>query len=410
MQLINWTEFLCNPIMIQQHKKEFIMTRKSMYPLPDIFESFTEARQNSFIELKELKEKGYPVVGVYCGFVPWEIVAASGAISASLCGKHEAPISVAEKHLPRNLCPLIKSSYGSAISDQCPLFYYSDLLIGETTCDGKKKMYEMLEKLKPMHVIDIPNTPNSLESFKLYYSELQLLRTVLEKHFSVTITDNDIHEKIKLRNEERRALREFYELGQMVPPPIWGYDLRKVLEGTKFIADKRKEIDNIQSLKSSIIENNMAHGSIVPTSAKRILVTGTPLGESTEKIIKIIEDNGGVVVCYENCGSAKNMDDEVDEFGDPIAALTKRHLKSACACMSPNEHRKEMIHDFIHNYKVDGVIDVILNWCHTYNVETGMIKRVANASNVPYLNLETDYSQSDIGQLTTRIVAFIELL
>lgn len=380
------------------------------YPLPAVFEDFADARRKAFITMKELKDEGKKVIGVYCGFAPWEIIAASGAVAAWLCGMDEEPIAAAERELPRNTCPLIKSSYGFAITDTCPFFYFSDLLIGETTCDGKKKAYELIGKIKPMHVVHIPNSPQASGAYPLYRGELVRLRSAIEHHLGVTITDEAIREKIVLRNEERRALREFYEMGRMDPPPLWGFDLRKVLEGTKYITDKEVEIANIRSLRASILKDYAEKGSPVPANAKRVLVTGSPLGDSTEKVIRLIEENGGVVVCYENCASAKNLDDLVDETGDPIDALCRRHLKSGCACMSPNEQRKAMIDSYIDEYKVDGVVDVVLTCCHTYNVETGMIKRVSQGKGVPYLNLETDYSQSDIGQLSTRIAAFIEIL
>lgn len=380
------------------------------YPLPAVFEDFADARRKAFITMKELKDAGKKVVGVYCGFAPWEIIAASGAVAAWLCGMDEEPIAAAERELPRNTCPLIKSSYGFAVTDTCPFFYFSDLLIGETTCDGKKKAYELIGRIKPMHVVHIPNSPVASGAYALYHEELVRLRSAIEHHLGVTIHDEAIREKIVLRNEERRALREFYEMGRMDPPPLWGFDLRKVLEGTKYITDKEVEIVNIRNLREQILKDYLEKGSPVPASAKRILVTGSPLGDSTEKVIRLIEENGGVVVCYENCASAKNLDDLVDETGDPIDALCRRHLKSGCACMSPNEQRKSMIDSYIDEYKVDGVVDVVLTCCHTYNVETGMIKRIAQGKSVPYLNLETDYSQSDIGQLSTRIAAFIEIL
>ncbi|WP_353095053.1 double-cubane-cluster-containing anaerobic reductase [Tissierella praeacuta] len=371
---------------------------------------FAEARQNGFITTKELKDEGKKVIGVYCGFAPWEIITASGAIAAWLCGMSAETIPYAEKHLPANLCPLIKSSYGFAVEDKCPYFYFSDMLIGETTCDGKKKMYEFLGDFKPMHIMHLPQNPKASDSFRYYRSEMVKLKEAIEKELNVEITDEKIRERIKIRNKERKALREFYELGKLTPPPIYGFDLRRVLQATLFIADKEKEIERIEKLTNDIKEDYEKNGSKVPTTAKRILVTGSPLGDATENIIKIIEENGGVVVCFEMCSSIKDKEDKVDEEGDPIDALTERYLKSGCACMSPNDHRMNMISNYIDEYKIDGVIDITLQSCHTYNMEGNRVKTTVNAKNRPYLHLETDYSQETIGQLTTRISAFLEML
>jgi len=371
---------------------------------------FAEARQNGFILTKELKDQGKKVVGVYCGFAPWEIITASGAVAVWLCGMSDTTIPDAEQHLPANLCPLIKSSYGFAITGKCPYFYFSDMLIGETTCDGKKKMYEFLSDLKPMHIMHLHQNPKAEGSYRYYRSEMVKLKEALEKELDVEITDDAIRDRIKLRNRERKALRNFYEMGKMVPPPIYGFEMRKVIQATLFIADKETEIEKVEKLTNAIKEDYEKNGSAVPATAKRIMVTGSPLGDATENIIKIIEDNGGVVVCFENCSAIKDKEDGVQEAGDPFDALTTRYIKSGCACMSPNDHRMDMLSHYIDEYKVDGVVDVILQTCHTYNVETKRVKDVVNQKNIPYLNLETDYSQETIGQLTTRIAAFLEMI
>ena len=111
--------------------------------LPEIFEEFAEQKKQSFLTIKEFKEKGTPIIGAYCSYFPREIAIAMGAVPVGLCSSSEETVQIAESILPKNICPLIKSSYGYAISDRCPYFHFSDLVVGETTCDGKKKMYEI---------------------------------------------------------------------------------------------------------------------------------------------------------------------------------------------------------------------------------------------------------------------------
>jgi benzoyl-CoA reductase/2-hydroxyglutaryl-CoA dehydratase subunit BcrC/BadD/HgdB len=61
-------------------------------------------------------------------------------------------------------------------------------------------------------------------------------------------------------------------------------------------------------------------------------------------------------------------------------------------------------------YKGDGVIEVVLQACHTFNVEAEKVRRMVEDMGVPYIKLETDYSTTDSGQIETRIAAFIEML
>ena len=186
--------------------------------------------------------------------------------------------------------------------------------------------------------------------------------------------------------------------------------MHKVLSGAGFKLDKEILIKDLESITEEALGRYNAGERKVSKDAKRILITGCPLGEATEKIIKAIEDNGGVVVCYENCGGAKTIGTLVDEDKEPIIALTEKYLNIACSCMTPNDNRIDILEKLCTEYKADGVIDVILQACHTYNVETLRLRRYFDKKDLPYMSIETDYSQTDTGQINTRMAAFIEML
>ena len=377
--------------------------------LPEVFEEFAEQRKNSFLAVKEFKDKGIPVVGAYCTYFPKEIPMAMGAATVGLCSTSDETIAVAERDLPKNLCPLIKSSYGFAKTDKCPFFYFSDVVVGETTCDGKKKMYEYMSEFKDVFLMELPNTQGE-EALKLWKKEIIRFKEYLEKKFDVTITEDDIRKAIKTENEARNALKNLYSVMKHDPAPITGHDLFKVLYGSGFKFDRSLIADEVNALVQKI-EKEYTEGKM-QEKKPRILVTGCPIGGATEKVIRAIEDNGGIVVTYENCSGAKSIDKLVDEENpDVYDALAKRYLSIGCSVMTPNPNRLELLGRLIDEYKVDGVVEMTLQACHTYNVETLAIRRFVNEKKgIPYINVETDYSQADIGQLNTRITAFIEML
>ena len=377
--------------------------------LPEVFEEFAEQRKNSFLAVKELKDKGVPIVGSYCTYFPQELAMAMGAASVSLCSTSDETIAEAEKELPKNLCPLFKSSYGFARTDKCPFFYFSDVVVGETTCDGKKKMYEYMAEFKETYLMELPNTQRE-DALVLWRNEMIRFKEYLEKHFETTITEDDIRKAIKVNNEARLALRNLYGVMKHDPAPITGYDLFKVLYGSTFKLDRSLIAGEVNALVEKI-EKEYKEGKMQPKKP-RILVTGCPLGGATEKVIRAIEDNGGIVVTYENCSGAKAIDKMVDEDDpDVYGALARRYLDIGCSVMTPNPNRLELLGRLIDEYKVDGVVEMTLQACHTYNVESfGIRKFVNEEKKLPYISVETDYSQADIGQLNTRITAFIEML
>ncbi|EPM4187110.1 double-cubane-cluster-containing anaerobic reductase [Klebsiella aerogenes] len=377
--------------------------------LPALFDQFSEARQKGFLSVMELKEQNVPLVGTYCTFMPQEIAMAAGAVVVSLCSTSDETIEEAEKDLPRNLCPLIKSSYGFGKTDKCPYFYFSDLVVGETTCDGKKKMYEYMAEFKAVHVMQLSNSASDAASRALWKAEIKRLQQVIETRFATPISEAALREAIVLKNRERRALANFYRLGQLNPPALSGSDILKVVYGATFRFDKTALIDELNAMAENI-HRQWQEGNRL-ASRPRILITGCPIGGAAEKVVRAIEENGGWVVGYENCTGAKATERCVAEDGDVYDALTDKYLAIGCSCISPNDQRLQLLSQMVEEYQADGVVDVILQACHTYAVESLAIKRhVRQRHDIPYIAIETDYSTADLGQLSTRVAAFIEML
>lgn len=378
--------------------------------LPEIFHNFGEARQSGFIKVKELKEKGLPIVGTYCTYMPEEIILAAGAIPISLCSTSDETIPAAEEDLPRNLCPLIKSSYGFGKTDKCPYFYFADLVIGETTCDGKKKMYEYMSEFKPFYLMNLPNSWNSDASFDLWKDEMVRLKEKLEEFFEVEITEEDIRESIELINAERDARKNFYSLGKLNPPAITGSEMFKVMYGANYSFDKEELIETLNETTEKI-RKEYEEGKVLPEKP-RILMTGCPIGGVTEKVIRAIEDNGGQIVFFENCTVSKNVDKlNIEPMEDVYEELATKYSLIGCSCMSYNERRFELLDEIIDEYQVDGVLEMGLQSCHPYAVESKKIKEFCNnEKDVDYIYIETDYSESDIEQINTRVAAFIEMI
>ena len=219
--------------------------------LPEVFEEFAEQRKNSFLAVKEAKEKGIPVVGSYCTYFPKELPMAIGAAAVSLCSMSGETIEVAEQDLPKNLCPLIKASYGFAKTDKCPYFYFSDLIVGETTCDGKKKMYELMSQFKDVYVMQLPQSQD--ERGRKFWRESCLeLKRKLEEKFGTVITDEAVRQAVHTENGVRRALQRFYGVMKHDPAPITGLELFRVLYGSTFKLDRSSLADELNALTDKI--------------------------------------------------------------------------------------------------------------------------------------------------------------
>ena len=377
--------------------------------LPEIFEEFAEQRQKSFLAVKELKEKGVPVVGSYCTYFPKEIAMAMGAGCVSLCSTSDETIPEAEKDLPKNLCPLIKASYGFALTDTCPYFYFSDFIVGETTCDGKRKMFELMNELKETYVMQLPHSRDDA-ALRSWTEEVIRLKEKLEDFYHITITEEDIRDAIRLKNHERHAMLGFLELGKLNPAPISGYEMGTRLDGLGFNFNLEERIAIIEERTKEVLTDWEANYKGKASDRPRLLITGCPNSGVRDKIIKTVEELGADVVAFDCCNGTREKVEPVDENMPIYEALAKKYLNINCSVMSPNNSRMQYIDEMIDEYQVDGVIEIILQACHTYNIESHYVKQTVTNKGKSYLMIETDYSQADKGQIRTRLEAFLETL
>lgn len=379
--------------------------------LPGRFDEFVDARKQGFLTAKEYKEKGGKIAGCLCSYTPMELLDAAGIAAVGLCGMSNETIPDAEKVLPKNLCPLIKGTYGFASTQKCPYTYFSDIIIGETTCDGKKKMYELLNEIKETYVLHLPQSQERSYANDIWYEEVKLLKEKLETKFQVEITDEKLREAVKLRNRMRRSLCDMYELQTNCPPAMKGTDMMLTLLQGSFTLDANQHVDNICKKVNERKEAYEAGERPIKTSAKRILLTGCPSGGVIQKVGMVIENNGGVIVCLDDCGGERTNKMLIDEESDDVLrAIADRYLAINCSVMTTNNGRLDNTKDMINKYKVDGVIECVLQACHTFNVEAARMGSMVEELGVPYMKLETDYSTTDSGQIETRIAAFIEML
>ncbi|MFR6483489.1 MAG: double-cubane-cluster-containing anaerobic reductase [Intestinibacter bartlettii] len=363
-------------------------------------------------ELIKAQEEGKKVFGTFCVYVPDELIFAANAIATGLCGGSQFWVPGGEKVLPTNTCPLIKASVGARLDRTCPFFRIADMYIGETTCDGKKKAWEILGEDVPVHVMDLPQMKRE-KDIKAWAEEIKELKKVIEEFTGNKVTAESLSESIKLINNKRKALSRLYECRKADKVPISGRDAL-VISQIAFYDDPVRFTQMTNKLCDELEQRIKDGVSVVKEGTKRILLTGTPLAVPNWKLHNIIETSGAVVVCEEMCTGTRYFENLVDEtkttIDEQIDALANRYMVINCACFTPNTGRIDDIIRLAKEYKVDGVIDVNLKFCSLYDVEGYTVERALKEACIPVMGIETDYTDNDAEQLRTRIGAFIEMI
>ena len=361
-------------------------------------------------QIAEERKIGKKIVGTFCLFVPDEIIFAAGSDRMILCGGKNETVSIAEQYLPRNICPLVKSSFGSIVNNSCSgvkscsHFGMIDMIVGENTCDSKKKMYELLGNYVSTYVIDLPQRSDSSDALKYFLRELDKFKGAMEQFTGNKVTVEQLKKEIKSLNETRQLLHRLYDLRKMDPPSINGIDVLKVMQKQYFLyPDQLKEALRMLIREVEQVKVDWVHKS-------RIMISGCPMPGGNTKVSEIIESRGGVIVAEESCTGTRSFWDLVDENEDPMLALAERYIKIPCSCMSPNNRRIDNILELAREFKVDGVVYYTLQFCHGYNIEKYKVQQALKKKGIPVLAIETDYSDSDIEQIELRVDAFMEML
>lgn len=365
-------------------------------------------------EIVEAKKNGKVIVGTFCVYVPEELIIAANGISIGLCAGADVGTAEAEKFLPRNTCALIKGFMGFKLARLCPYLEATDLVVGETTCDGKKKAYEIFDDIidNKMYVMEIPNKKEE-QGRGLWHSEVLRFKEKLEELNGKKITEEDLNYGIKIVNNKRKALQRLADLRSAKPSPISGLDAL-LINQISFYDDPIRFTDSLNKLCDELEIRISNKEGVKSIDAPRVIVAGSPMAVPNWKLPFLIESSGAVIVGEEACIGERNFrdltPDKFKSIEEGLKNISSRYIAIDCACFTPNNERPKNISKMVEKYKADGVINYSLQFCTPFTVESFKVKSKMENDEVPFLALETDYSMEDAGQLKTRIEAFIEML
>ncbi len=364
-------------------------------------------------ELLDEKAAGRKIIGSYCVFVPEEIVLAGNATLAGLCSGADFAMEEVEKLLPRNTCALIKSSFGFKLGKVCPYIECSDMIVGENTCDGKKKAYETLGRLVPkLYVMDLPQM-KSEQGKQLLEAEYDRFKDAVENMTGSASTPESLKKGIDVVNKKRNAMHRLSALRGASPSPISGLDALLVNQ-VYFYDNPQRFAEAVNSLCDELEERIDAKQGVLPADSPRILISGCPMAVPNWKLPQVIESSGAILVGEESCvgerGTRNLTSDDGNTFEELMMAIVDRYFKVDCAIFTPNPDRVNHIREMVQTYRADGVIHYGLQFCQPYLMEAMNIEKELESQNIPTLCIDTDYGMEDIGQLKTRVEAFVEML
>ncbi|MHA1270290.1 MAG: 2-hydroxyacyl-CoA dehydratase subunit D [Candidatus Helarchaeota archaeon] len=371
-----------------------------------IIEEFTNSYKNVPNDFtNSLLNSGKKIIGYTCTCVPEEIIHAAGILPMRIFPYGHEETTLADGYMTNLNCSFARNILDKVLNND---YNFLEGTVFYNSCDHMRRMtdnWRFQRSLPFIHFMSVPHLGDdtAIDWFK---GEVLKLKKHLEDHFEIEITNSKLIESIKLFNETRRLLQELYDKRKSETPKIWGHEVISII-GASMIYPKEEFNKKIKDFlvnleKRPVIEN-----------LPRIMIIGSEIDDPN--YVKIIEDQNSIVVVDYNCFGLRYFLTEVDENKDPIDALTERYLlKPPCPRgLGPklgHLRRLEIIKNLIKEYYIDGVILERIKMCDLWSGETYMLDDELKKLGVPTLILEREYQLSGIGQMKTRVQAFLEML
>lgn len=341
------------------------------------------------------------VISYACSYVPVEIIIAAGLFPRRIIP--ESRPSDADAYIHPNTCCYVKSLLATALEGEA---LQTDGIIFANSCDGMRKLYDIWkEYVKDVTAlfIDIPKKKDQ-DSIEFFASELRRFARDLERELEGSnVTEESLNVAIKACNEVRFLMGEVFKLQRDAKLHIRGAEVfRLCLEGVN--SDATEFASKLRQFISSLREERPSH------KGRRIVLTGNIINRPD--LISLIEDSGGRVVALDTCICDRHYDKPVEEDSpDPISALAKRYLlKAPCARMEGIEERFQYLKGFVDDSMADGIIYSAVKFCDTFVYDVPLMRNRFEQAEVPFLFLDNDYEWTNLGQMRTRVEAFVEMI
>lgn len=393
----------------------YLRRLESLPHTPEEMKPFFQVLKDIYVELKDVpRQEGMKTIGTYCVLVPNELVYAAGAMPVRLCSGSYTAYSIGDEYVPRDACPLVKAVMGFGHTHTSPLYENCSLMVIPVTCDCKKKLAGMLERLKPTVILNVPPVKSEDADTQGYLQELYGLIPHLEAATGKQITADTLAESMNDMGYAQYEMSRFLTYRKHDPALLHGAQVMAVMNAFAYMPAHTWG-EHMHRLNQEM-ETRLREGQFVGKAKQpRILITGSPIAFPNIKIPLLIEEMGGRLAADETCFGERGLYDPpvvIDEsFDGMMRALANRYTKPCtCPVFVDNSQRIYRIKQMIKEHKVQGVIYHVLRGCLVYDYEYPMIEEALGQMDIPVIRVESDYNEEDVEQLRIRIEAFLEMI
>ena len=354
--------------------------------------------------IEEWKQQDKKVVGFMCTYVPEEILYAANILPVRLRAPNCVETTSADVYLSHLNCTFIRSCLQFTLEDK---YKFLDGLVFTNSCDHVRRMYDILREIRPtdfplLYLISVPHKVDD-DLISWFRDELDRFKESVEKTFGVEITDASLRNAIDVYNETRSLLRQLYDLRKGKNLPLTGAEtLSVIVAGFSLPKNRYNEL-----LRQLLDELGEREG--ISDYRARLMIAGSG-GCDNPSYLQVMEDLGGFIVTDSLCFGSRYFWEPVEVGNDPLFNLAKSYLnRPSCPRMVDNAgERCDFIKQMVKDYNVDGVVFQRIRYCDLWGGQLLYLEKEMKESSIPMLSIDREYSLGAVGQLRTRVQAFLE--
>jgi len=368
-----------------------------------MFDQFKEWYENRHEYAKKWKERtGGKVIGIFCTYVPEEILYAADILPVRILGSHE-PQDVSEPHIFAMFCPFCRDCLAQGLKGR---YDYLDGITIAQSCLHIRQTYTSWDLHIPVdfkYYLPHPMHVQSPQAIPYLTEELKEFKKAVEEWTGKDITEEDLKQGIEIMNTNRQLLQQVYELRKKPNPPLTGLEAMLMVVSSQ-MTDKREHNKALEELLQKLPSRSLDEPS------ERLMILGSE--DDDTEFIAMVEDFGARIVIDEHCTGTRYFYEEVNTNGEALSSIAERYVKRV-PCPSkdwPVRTRVDHIVKLAKEYDIQGAIVMQMKFCDPHELDTPAIKKaLENDVGVPTIFLEFDVTVP-IGQFKTRVEAFLEIL
>ncbi len=354
---------------------------------------------NEFIQ--RWRAGGGKVVAYFCSYVPEEIMHAAGILPIRVRATGSTETEDGDTYLSNYNCTFTRHVLDLVLKDK---FDFIDGMVAMNSCDHVRRLFDIVNQKAPRAFMQFLNVPHiSADSTRAWYlREITALRRNLESHFGVEISDEKLLESIRLYNETRALLRAIHETRKSENPPLSGAEMLGIT-----VSATAMPKEELNTMLRALLEELGSRPKRNNYRARIMLVAGLL---DDPNFLKVIEEQGALIVTESLCFGSRYFWNQADESIPPMEALADRYINHPpCPRMiADHDRRFAFIREMTEEYSAEGIICARLKFCDLWAGESALLRWSTREADLPLLLLEKEYTPGGLGQLRTRVQAFIE--